>query len=87
MEVLVAQSCLCDSTDYSLPGSSVHGILQQEYWSGKKKLLEWAAISFSRDLPDLESRSPALQTDSLLSEPSLDTFLEVHLQSQLSCVV
>ena len=87
MEVLVAQSCLCDPMDYSLPGSSVHGILQQEYWSGKKKLLEWAAIPFSRDLlPDLKPRSPALQTDSLLSEPSLDTFLEVHLQSLLSCV-
>ena len=26
--VLVAQSCLCDPMDYSLPGSSVHGILQ-----------------------------------------------------------
>ena len=30
------QSCpaLCDPMDYSLPGSSVHGILRQEYWSG-----------------------------------------------------
>ena len=25
---------LCDPMDCSLPGSSVHGILQQEYWSG-----------------------------------------------------
>ena len=24
---------LCDPMDHSLPGSSVHGILQQEYWS------------------------------------------------------
>ena len=33
---LVAQLCptLCDPLDYSLPGSSVHGILRQEYWSG-----------------------------------------------------
>ena len=33
---LVAQSCLtlCDPIDCSPPGSSVHGILQQEYWSG-----------------------------------------------------
>ena len=32
---LVAQSCptLWDPTDYSLPGSSVHGN-RQEYWSG-----------------------------------------------------
>ena len=25
---------LCDPTDCSLPDCSVHGILQQEYWSG-----------------------------------------------------
>ena len=32
----VAQSCLTlsDPMDYSLPGSSVHGIFQEEYWSG-----------------------------------------------------
>ena len=36
------QSCptLCISMDYSLPGASVHGILQA-------RLLEWVAISFS----------------------------------------
>ena len=30
------QSCLtlCDPTDCSLPGSSVHGFPRQEYWSG-----------------------------------------------------
>ena len=35
MCVLVAQLCptLCDPMDYTLPGSSVHGILQEEYWS------------------------------------------------------
>ena len=32
---------LCDSMDCSLPGSSVHGILQA-------RILEWVAISFSR---------------------------------------
>ena len=39
----VAQLCptLCDPMDCSLPGSSVHGILQA-------KVLEWVAISFSR---------------------------------------
>ena len=39
----VAQSCptLCDPVDCSLPGSSVHGILQA-------RILEWVAISFSR---------------------------------------
>ena len=32
----VTQSCptLCDPMNCSSPGSSVHGILQQEYWSG-----------------------------------------------------
>ena len=32
---------LCDPTDYSLPGSSVHGIFQA-------RILEWVAISSSR---------------------------------------
>ena len=46
------------------PCSSLHGISQA-------RILEWFAISFSRDLPDLgiEPRSPALQADSLPSEP------------------
>ena len=35
-ECSVTQSCqtLCNPMDCSLPGFSVHGILQQEYWSG-----------------------------------------------------
>ena len=39
----VPQSCptLCDPMDYSLSGSSVHGILQA-------RVLEWVAISFSK---------------------------------------
>ena len=42
----VAQLCptLCDSTDCSLPGSSVRGIFQA-------RVLEWVAISFSRVPP------------------------------------
>ena len=54
------QSCLtlCDPMDYSLPGSSIHGISQA-------RILEWATIHFSRDLrdPGMEPRSltsPAL---------------------------
>ena len=41
---LVIQSCpmLCNPMDYSLPGSSVHGILQT-------RILEWVAISFFRE--------------------------------------
>ena len=39
----VAQSCptLCDPMDCSLPGFSIHGILQE-------RILEWVTISFSR---------------------------------------
>jgi len=38
----VAQSCptLSDPMDYSLPGSSIHGIFQA-------RVLEWGAIAFS----------------------------------------
>ena len=51
-------------TIYSLPGSSVHGILQA-------KILEWVAIPFSGDLshPWIEPGSPELQADSLPSAP------------------
>ena len=53
--MLVDQSCLtlCDPMDCSPPSSSVHGILQA-------RTLEWAAISFSRDLPNpgVEPRPP-----------------------------
>ena len=62
----VAQSCptLCDPMDCSLPGSSVRGILQA-------RVLEWVALPSSGDILDrgTEPRSPALQADSLLSEP------------------
>ena len=42
-KVLVTQSCLtfCDSNNCSLPGSSVHGILQA-------RILEWVAMPSSR---------------------------------------
>ena len=66
VKVLVAQSCpsLCNPMDYSLPGSSVHGILQA-------RILESVAILSPGDHPNpgTESRSPELQADSLPSEP------------------
>ena len=48
----VAQSCLtlCHPVDCSLPGSSVHGILQA-------RILEWVAISFSRGSSQLRDRT------------------------------
>ena len=44
-----AQSCptLCDPTDYTLPDSFVHGILQAPLSMGFSRL-EWVAISSSR---------------------------------------
>ena len=49
---------------HSLPGSSVHGILQA-------RRLEWVAIPFSRgsSKPRDQTQSPTLGADSLLSEP------------------
>ena len=62
----VAQLCptLCDPMDCSLPGSSLHGILQA-------KILECVAISFSRgsSQPRIQPGSPTLQADALTSEP------------------
>ena len=58
----VTQLCLtlCNPMDCSLPGSSIHGILQE-------RILEWVAMSSSGDLPDsgIEPGSPALQADFL----------------------
>ena len=66
MSVLVAQSCptLCDPMDCGLPGSSVHGIFYQGYWSG-------LPFPSPGDLlnPGIEPGSPALQADILPSEP------------------
>ena len=63
----LAVSCVrlfCDPPDYSPPGSSVHGILQA-------RIMEWAVISFSvgSSRHRMEPRPPALQADSLRSEP------------------
>ena len=43
VKVKFAQSCptLCNPMDCSLPGSSVHGILQARMW-------EWVAVPFSK---------------------------------------
>ena len=64
---LVAQSCptLCDPINYSPLGSSVHGD------SPGKNTGVGSHSLFQEDPPDpgIEPRSPALQADSLLSEP------------------
>ena len=62
----VAQLCptLCDPMDCSLPGASVHGILQE-------RILEWVAVPFSRGSSQPRDRTQVseLQADSLLPEP------------------
>ena len=69
--VKVAQLCLTlsDPIDYT-----VHGILQA-------RIIEWVAFPFSRGSsnPGVKPRSPALQVDSLLSEPSGKPILRLNM--------
>ena len=55
---------LCDPMDCSLPGSSVHGISQAEYWSG-------LPFPFPGDLPNpaIESVPSALPGGFFTAEP------------------
>ena len=66
--VLVSQSCLtlCNSMDCSPQAPPCMGFSRQEYWSGLPFLSPG-------DLPDpeIKSRSPALQSDSLSHQGSL----------------
>ena len=83
--VLVAQLCptLCDPMDYSLPGSSVHGILQA-------RILEWVAIPFSRESPHtgIKPISLILWAKSLLSEPpgKPDTYICMYVFRSFSII-
>ena len=64
--MLVAHLCptLCDPMEFSPPDSSLHGILQEEYWSGQP-------FPFLGGLPNagIELRSLTLQANSLPSQP------------------
>ena len=66
VKVLVIQSCptLCSPTDCSLQTPLSMKFSSQEYWSG----LPFPSLG---DLPnpEIESRSPTLQADSLLADP------------------
>ena len=73
---LLLQSCLtfCDPMNCSPPGSSVHVIFMA-------RILEWVAISSSRDLPDpdIELASSALAGGFFTTElpaKSLDGYLD-----------
>ena len=58
---LLSHILLCDPVDYSLPGFSVHGVLQA-------RILEYCGLPFTSpvDLPNpgIKLGSPALQADS-----------------------
>ena len=67
------------------PGSSVHGYSRQEYWSG----LPFPSPGLLLD-PEIESGSPALQTNSLpfelLGKPNIYTYSFVFLQLQMTII-
>ena len=62
--------------DCSLPGSSVHGILQA-------RVLEWVAIPFS---PGTELGSPALEADSFPTEPLGKPYINTYSLSDNNSV-
>ena len=65
---------LCDPMDYSPPGFTVHGILQA-------RILEWLPFPPPGDLPNpgIEPQCPALQADSLPSEPPGKQVLNINM--------
>ena len=50
MLICLSHVWLCNTMDYSLPGSSVHGIIQA-------RILEWVAISYSWGSSQLKDRT------------------------------
>ena len=65
VKVTLSHPPLCDPMDCSLPDSSVHGILQaREDWTG----LPFPSAG-DRPQPGIKTGSPALQADSLPTEP------------------
>ena len=60
VKVKIAQSCptLCDPMDCSLPGSSVHGILQA-------RILGWVTVCFSRGSSQPRDQTQIKQKNSL----------------------
>ena len=70
VKVVVYQYCpiLCNPMTVALHASLSMGFSRQGYWSG---LPFYSAGDLP--IPGIEPRSPALQADSLLSEPLLNT--------------
>ena len=81
VKLLVIQLCLtlCNPINCNLPGYFVRGIVQA-------RILEWAAIPFSKSDPGIKFVSLALQADSLLSEPPgkpkyIHTYIQLYMFS------
>ena len=69
---------LCDPMDYSLPGSSVHGILQA-------RILEWVACPPPGDLPE-PGIEPAALISPALTGVSFTTSATCHLRDGKSLI-
>ena len=85
MKGLVTKLCLtlCNPMNYSLPVSSVNGILIFQ-----ARILEWVAIPSPENIsdPQIEPQSPALQADSLLSESRKKPICTVYIFMLYVCV-
>ena len=66
---------LCNLSDCSPPGSSVHGTLQA-------RILEWAAISSSRDLPN-----PGIELASLMSGLGTTDWFQIGKGVRRGCIL
>ena len=80
--VLVAQSCLtlCSSMDFSLPGSSVHGILQT-------RVLEWVAMPSSRGSFHSGIEPATLMSSALAPEPQYEINTHILLKRILKIIM
>ena len=85
---LVVQSCLtlCNPMHCSLPGFSVHGIFQEEYWSG-------LPFPSPGDLPNpgIKSMSPELTGKFFITEPPgkphiyIHTYIHIYIWTMWIC--
>ena len=77
----VAQSCLTLSNpmDYSLPGSSIHGIFQA-------RVLEWGAIAFSAHISSVTQKAVTMATCTVQYQPLKWNYLIWSLMSKTSAI-
>ena len=68
---VLSRVCLCDPKDCSLPGSSVHGIIPA-------RVLDWGAISSSRDAGRWRHSSWASRMEEALRRPVFPQTWAVH---------